>query len=208
MMSGYLSATSLLHRLPAGVKLAALAGLSLLILPADDPRLLGGALVLALCVYAALGRRALRRLMLLRPLLPLLVIMFALQAWAGEWTRAGYAAGLASALRILLMVLLADLVTLSTPLQAMMDTLERLLTPLARFGASPRKLALAVALVLRFVPVLMASWHARQEAWRARSTRRPSLALLPGFLAETLRLADQVADALDARGFRGDRPPP
>lgn len=201
MISGYLGGRTFLHRLPAGLKLAALAVLSLLILPLDDPRLLGCALAVTLAVYAGLGRPALARLGMLRPLLPLLALMVLLQAWSGDWTGAGFAAGVASVLRILLMVLLADLVTLSTPLQQMMDVLETILTPLRPLGASPRKLALAVALVLRFVPVLLASWRGREEAWRARSTRRPSLALVPGFLAETLRLADHVAEALDARGF-------
>lgn len=207
MMSGYLSGHSLLHRLPAGLKLGALALLSILILPLDDPRLLAGALAATLALYAALGHPALARLWTLRPLVPLLALMFVLQAWSGDWTAGGFAAGAASVLRILLMVLLADLVTLSTSLQQMMDALETLLTPLRPLGASPRKLALAVALVLRFVPVLLAAWRAREEAWRARSTRRPSLALVPGFLAETLRLADRVADALDARGFGRGRGP-
>lgn len=207
MMSGYLAGHSLLHRAPAGLKLAGLALLSLLILPTDDPWLLGGAMGATLGVYAALGRTALARIMLLRPLVPLLALMFMLQAWAGAWTAAGFEAGTASVLRILLMVLLADLVTLSTPLQQMMDALETALTPLHPLGLSPRKLALAMALVLRFVPVLLAAWRAREEAWRARSTRRPGLALMPGFLAETLRLADRVAEALDARGFGRGRGP-
>lgn len=207
MMSGYLSGRSLLHRLPAGLKLGALALLSILILPLDDPRLLAGALAATLALYASLGRPALARLRTLRPLAPLLALMFVLQAWSGDWTSAGFAAGAASVLRILLMVLLADLVTLSTSLQQMMDALETVLAPLRPLGASPRKLALAVALVLRFVPVLLAAWRAREEAWRARSTRRPSLALVPGFLAETLRLADHVAEALDARGFGRGRGP-
>ncbi|WP_341989247.1 energy-coupling factor transporter transmembrane component T [Azorhizobium sp. AG788] len=207
MMSGYLAGHSILHRLPAGLKLFALALLSLLILPMDAPWRLAGALVLTLAVYAALGRAALARVGLLRPLVPLLVLMFVLQAWAGDWTSAGLEAGMASVLRIVLMVLLADLVTLSTPLQHMMDALETVLRPLRPLGVSPRKLALAVALVLRFVPVLLSAWHAREEAWRARSTRRPSLALIPGFLADTLRLADRVAEALDARGFGRGRGP-
>ncbi|WP_029005103.1 energy-coupling factor transporter transmembrane component T [Azorhizobium doebereinerae] len=210
MMSSYLPGHSPLHRLPAGAKLLALAGLSLLLLPADSALLLAGALLAVLLAYAALGRRALARLALLRPLGPVLLLMVLLQAWAGDWSRAAVGAGFAVALRILLMVLLADLVTLSTPMQDMMDALERVLRPFERFGVAPRKLALAVALVVRFVPVLLSAWRAREEAWRARSTRRPALALVPGFLAQTLRLADHVADALDARGFGrpADRPSP
>ncbi|MGU3492625.1 CbiQ family ECF transporter T component [Xanthobacteraceae bacterium A53D] len=208
MMSGYLPGRSPLHRTPAGLKLAILAGLSILLLPATSLPLLGGALALVLAIYAGLGRRALARLALLRPLAPLLLIMFVLQLWAADWTSAGLLLGSVVVLRVLLMVLLADLVTLSTPMQDMMAVLERLLSPLARFGAAPRKVALAVALVIRFVPVLLAAWKGREDAWRARSTRRPGLALVPGFLTQTLRMADRVAEALDARGFgRTDKGP-
>ncbi|GGF52101.1 ABC transporter permease [Azorhizobium oxalatiphilum] len=211
MMSGYLPGRSPLHRLPAGVKLAALALASIALLPAKSLPLLVFGLALVLLAYAALGRRALARLTLLRPLAPVLAFMLLLQAWAGGWTPAGLMDGIAVTVRVLLMVLLADLVTLSTALEDMMAVLERLLAPLRRFGVSPRKLALAVALVIRFVPVLLAAWRGREEAWRARSTRRPSFSLLPGFLAHTLRLADQVAEALDARGFgrhEASAPPP
>lgn len=201
MIAAYLAIESPLHRLPAGVKLAGLAVASLLILPLTDPLLLLAALAAVLAAYAALGRRAVARLRLLKPLLPLIAILALLQGWTSGWAPA-----LATAARIVLMVLLADLVTLSTRLQDMMAALERLLTPLARLGLDTRRLSLAVALVLRFVPVILASWQGREEAWRARSPRRPSPALIAAFFAGTLKTADHVADALDARGFASRRP--
>jgi biotin transport system permease protein len=73
-----------------------------------------------------------------------------------------------------------------------------LLRPL---GVNPRKMALAVALVLRFVPVLLTRWRAREEAWKARTRRRVPVRLVAVFLADILQLADRVAESLDARGF-------
>lgn len=196
MIGGYLDARSPLHRLPAGVKLVALAVLSVLLLPIEAPAVLGLALGGVLLVYVRLGRRGMARLRQWLVLAPLLVIIGLLQLWAASWTVAA-----ASVLRILLMVLLADLVTLSTRLEDMMDAVLVVLRPLQRFGLDPRRLSLAVALVIRFVPVLLASWQARVEAWRARSGRRVGLALVGAFFAGALRSADQVAEALDARGF-------
>lgn len=196
MKGGYLTGDSLLHRLPAGVKLIGLALASIVILPVSDPRLLGLALAAVLAAYGSLGKRGVARLLHWLPLLPLLLLIGALQAWAVSASAAA-----SSVLRILVMVLMADLVTLSTRLEDMMDALGVVLRPLSVFGLDPRKLALAVALVLRFVPVLAAQWQARTEAWRARSPRRPGLALLVAFLAGALKSADQVAEALDARGF-------
>ena len=201
MIAGYLPGRSLLHRTPAGVKLIALALLSILILPLTDPVVLAMALAAVLIVYASFGRRGLTRILEWRSLLPLLVIIFLLQIWA-----ATPAVAVASVLRIAVMVLIADLVTLSTRLQDMMDALAVPMRPLARLGLDPARLSLAVALVLRFVPVLLASWRGREEAWRARSPRRPGLVLIGAFFSGALSTADQVAEALDARGFGA--PPP
>lgn len=196
MISVYLARRTWLHAVPAGIKLMALAAVSLALLPIDDWRWMAFGLVLALSFYASAGHEAVGRLRLLRPLLPLLAIIGLLQGYAGNWEL-----GLLAVARLVLMILLADLVTMTTTMQALMDALAPLLRPLRVVGLNPRKLTLAVALVVRFVPVLLANWEARAEAWRARTGRRPSVRLLVPFLAETLRLADRVGDALDARGF-------
>lgn len=202
MIAGYIERDGFLHRLPAGVKLGGLALMSVLVLPVSDPWLLGGLLAGIVLVYAGFGRVGWQRLRRWGALLPLLAFIALLQVWAGSWP-----AALASVLRILVMVLAADLVTLSTRLQDMMDVFTTLLAPFARLGLDVKRLALAVALVLRFVPVLFASWQGRSEAWRARSPRRPGLVLVGTFFAGALRMADQVAEALDARGFAASRNP-
>lgn len=196
MISGYLARDSVLHRLPAGAKLGGLAVLTLLLVPVTSPLVLIGALVVVLCVYLALGRDAVRRLAFLRTLLPLFLIIGVVHALANDWWSATGAV-----VRIVLMILLADLVTMTTTMQAMMDALAPVMRPLRVFGLDPRRLSLAVALVLRFVPVLLEAWRARGEAWRARTGRRVSFRLVAPFLAEALRMADQVAESLDARGF-------
>lgn len=202
MMTPYLARRTWLHGLPAGAKLAGLAGLSLALLPVTDWRVVTLCLAGTVALYASLGREALRGLAFLRPLLPLLVVIAVLQGATDTWQAAA-----AAAARLVLMVLLANLVTVTTTMQELMDALAPLLSPLRRFGVSPKKLALAVALVVRFVPVLLARWQAREEAWRARTGRRASVRLIAPFLAETLRMAEQVAEALDARGFEAAQPP-
>lgn len=196
MIAGYMEGTGPLHALPAGAKLIGLAALSILILPVTSPLLLAALLVPVLAAYAALGRPGLARLRRWTALVPLLAMLAVVQALVAS---PGDAALIV--LRIVLMVLLADLVTLSTRLQDMLDAIGTALSPLRGLGVDTRKLALAVALVLRFVPVLLANWQARAEAWRARSPRRPRLVLVGVFFVGALKMADQVAEALDARGF-------
>lgn len=196
MISAYLARPTWLHRVPAGAKLIAVAALSLIVLPVNDWRLLALGLVALLTLYATLGREALLRIAGLRPLVPILVGIGLLQVWADSWQAAG-----AALLRIVLMVLAADLVTMTTTMRALMAAVEPVLRPLRIFGLDPERLALAVALVLRFVPVLLAQWQAREEAWRARTSRRRPLRLVANFVAETLVMADHVSESLDARGF-------
>jgi biotin transport system permease protein len=203
MIGGYLSRTTWLHRLPAGLKLLMVASMSVALLPVQDWRLLALWLAVVTGLYGTLGRDAVRRLGLLKPIVPLLVIIGGLQGLSSQWKDGG-----SVVLRLLLMVLVADLVTMTTTMSALMDAVEPLFRLLRPLGVNSRKITLSVALVLRFIPVLLANWRAREEAWRARSRRRVPLRIVVLFLIETLRLADQVAEALDARGYgRAGRQP-
>jgi biotin transport system permease protein len=196
MISGYVSRQSWLHRVPAGVKLLAVAAISIAMLPVADWRILAAGIVLTVGIYASLGREVLRRLGLLRPLVPILIAIAVLQAWFDSWPVAAV-----SVSRILLMVMVANLITLTTTMQDMMAVLSPLFMPLRFLKVNPRAPALAIALVIRFVPVLMLAWQEREEAWRARTGRRGSLRLIPSFITETIRMTDHIAESLDARGF-------
>ncbi len=201
MIGGYVARRTWLHALPAGVKLVGLVASSLVLLGVGDYRILLGVLVLVALLYANFGRDGWARLSALRPLLPLLAIVGALQGYSAGWE-----AGAAVVIRLVAMVLLADLVTMSTTMSALMEAIEPPLRALGPRFVNSKKVSLAVALVLRFVPVLMTRWQARREAWQARSNRRVPLRLVAAFVAETLQLADQVAEALDARGFDAASP--
>ena len=97
----------------------------------------------------------------------------------------------------------ANFVTMTTRLTDMITVLETLTKPLARLGLSPRALALAVALTIRFIPVTLSRMQVIRESWRARSPRRPGWrVLLPATLA-ALDDAEAVAEALRARGGAG-----
>jgi biotin transport system permease protein len=196
MMTDGLAPKTWLHRIPAGIKLGSLALFSLLLLPVDDWRIVAGVLTIVLATYAGFGRPGFARLALLRPLVPLLVIVGGVQALSNGWH-----AGAVVSLRLLAMLLLADLVSMTTTMSALMDVLAPVFNLLRPLGVNPRKMALAVALVLRFVPVLLTRWRAREEAWKARTHRRVPVRLLAVFLADILQLADRVAESLDARGF-------
>ncbi|MCS0494369.1 energy-coupling factor transporter transmembrane protein EcfT [Ancylobacter sp. MQZ15Z-1] len=195
MISLYLAERTWLHGVPAGWKLLALALVSLFVAPFDALAPMAGLLAATLALYATLGRPALRQIALLRPMWPLIAILLAFHWWRGDPVL-----GVAVALRLLAMVLLANAVTMTTRMDAMMDAVEPLLRPLALVGVSPRAVALAVAMMIRFVPLLFALWEALGESWRARTGRRGGWRLLAPFCIQTLRLSHHTAEALAARG--------
>lgn len=197
MIGAFVPGSSWLHATPFAAKLLALVLFSIALNTVRDPAALALAAMVVLGLYASAGSRMLRRLGDLRALWPMLLVVALLQGWFDGWPVAA-----ATLLRIVALVGFASLVTFTTKTGEMLDTLAPLFAPLRLLGVNPRLPALAIGLVIRLVPMLLELWTARQEAWQARTGRRASIRLIPSFLAEALALADQLAEALDARGFQ------
>lgn len=185
-----------LHRLSAGAKLAALAVATVWIVALEAPLPVAGAAAGVAALHLALGLRiaghALRHL---RPLWPFAAVLLAWHLWTGDPLR-----GVLIGLRMGAAVALANLVTMTTRLDDMIAVMERLARPLSALGLPPRRLALAVALVIRFTPVLMGRAAQLADSWRARSPRRPGWRLAVPLALSALDDADRVAEALRARG--------
>jgi len=195
MISVYISGDSWMHRQPAGVKLLAVLALSIVVLAVQSLIWLLLMLFGAAGAYNSLGPKGRQRLFALRFLLPLILGLGFVQGFIVGWE-----AALRATLKIFVMIMAADLVTATTPTQAMLNCVQRLIDPVChRIGRDPRKISLAVALMIRFIPALSAQWQAQREAWFARSNRRPSLRLLTPFVAQALSRTDQIAESLQAR---------
>ncbi len=184
------------HRVAAGWKLAALCLFTVGLFALRGPGALGLALAGVGALYLPGGWPFLRAgLRMLRPLWPFLVILALWHSWIGAPE-----AGATVALRLIAAVAAANLVTMTTRLSDMIVVVERLAAPLARLGLSPRMLALAIALVIRFVPELSERAAQLREAWRARSPRRVGWRVVVPVTLAALDDAEHVADALRARG--------
>ena len=85
----------------------------------------------------------------------------------------------------------------------MLAVLMRLLSPLTRLGLPGDRIALAVALVIRFIPVLTERITLIRCAWSARSPRPPGWRLMVPAALAALDEAEHVAEALRARGGAG-----
>jgi len=184
------------HGVPAGSKLAALSVTTAILFALNDPIWLGtgvaGAAALTLSSGWTFARAAFHALRILIPFLILIA------AWHGLTGQA--AAGCALALRLLAALALANFVTMTTRLSDMIDVAAWLMTPLRRFGLSTRAFELAIALVIRFTPVIARKGSLLNDAWRARARRRTSWQIVIPLAALALDDADHAAEALRARG--------
>lgn len=186
------------HRVPAGAKLAALAVATTSLFLIVSPLLLAGAFVATGGLYLSGGRRfagtGLRQLV---PLWPFVLIVGLWHLWTSD-----LAAGAAILLRMVAAVALANFVTMTTRLSDMLAVFERLARPLAPI-LPPRRLALAFALVIRFIPVMLERLGQIRQSWQARSSRSPRWRVLVPATLAALEDADRVAEALRARGGAG-----
>ncbi|ODN69701.1 energy-coupling factor transporter transmembrane component T family protein [Methylobrevis pamukkalensis] len=112
---------------------------------------------------------------------------------------------LVAALRVLALMSAAAAVSLTTPMDAILGLIERGLAP---FGPRGRRaaawLGLAVGLVLRLVPQIFAEIGLIREAQAARGLRVSPLHLVVPLVIRNLVRADDIAEALEARGFPPD----
>ncbi|MFP3920504.1 MAG: energy-coupling factor transporter transmembrane component T family protein [Dichotomicrobium sp.] len=200
MMALYVHRNSLLHRLSPGVKLAglALAGAAVFVLPGFVWQAAVLAVVILLYRLARLPLAETARA--LKPVIVLIAAIGLFQLFA-----AGPLAAAVIAARIITLVLLAALVTLTTPFTAMIDTFARAAALLRPLGVNPHKVGLAAALAVRFIPVLLSDYREIQDARRGRGARSPGLFAAGPLLIKTLRMAGTLADAVEARGFENRR---
>lgn len=195
MISLYVQRDTWLHRLPAGIKLIGLAAVSVALYPVSVAGWLVPCLVAVVAAYASLGAGGLSRLWIVKPLIPMFVLIVGVQWWTQSLNDA-----LVMLQRMLVVIWLANLVTLTTKMDAMMNAVMPLLTPLKWVRVDPARVAFAVALLVRFVPVLMAVMLNLMEAWKARGGGRQVWRLAIPMMINAIRLSDHVSEALAARG--------
>lgn len=125
----------------------------------------------------------------------------------------GVYVGILMVLRIIFLVVVSSLLTLTTSPIALTDGLEYLMKPLKRVGVPSHEIAMMMTIALRFIPTLMEETEKIMKAQMARGAdfesgnifrRAKSLIplLIPLFVS-AFRRADDLAIAMEARCYRG-----
>jgi len=201
----YVPRASPVHRLPAGWKLLALAGLSALVFAVPTLPVVGAALTTVLLIGVAARLPAGLLVRQARAVLWWLVALFVLHALLTD-----VRTGTVTVLRLLTLVLAAAVVTATTRVTEMVAVVERVCAPLRWVGVRPARIGLVIAMALRFIPLISERADRIREAQAARGGsvrgfRGLTTTVVP-LLVQVLQLAHTVSEALDARGA-DDVPP-
>ena len=191
----YRPGRSPLHRAPAWAKLVVLIAAGAASLLLDRPWQVAAALGVVVAGYAVAGVPPRVMLRQARPLVWILGAVAVFHVLATGWERAVVVVGV-----LLALVLLAALVTLTTRTVDLVDVLVAWLRPLRPLRVDPERVGLLLALAIRSVPVVVGLAQEVRDAQRARGlTASPSAYAVP-LVIRSLRHADELGEALAARG--------
>lgn len=188
--------STFIHRLPAAIKLSCLFCLSLLLFYFPDVWFATITLCIVYGLFLAAGFRPSRPFVELKKIMWFLIALFIVQYFSSNLV-----AAILICLRLSTLVLLATLVTLTTPFTKMMAFLEKFFTFTRLFGANPAKISLALSLTLRFIAVFSDICSEVREAQKARGLENNVIALVMPVLVRSLKIQADVAAAIEARSY-------
>lgn len=188
-----------LFRLGTGVKYLLLLAVTIPPLAAGTWWVTAAALAVVLALLWTSGVTPVRALRIGWVLWMLLAVMAAYHLISLNPTAAVVQSG-----NILVAVLAARMLTLTTSTPVLMDALARGLAPVRWLRIDPQQVALAVALMIRSVPYLIGSIDDARDAARARGRDRNPALLLTPVVVGAVAYAERTGEALHARGLPED----
>lgn len=196
MIGTYVAGSSLLHRARPGAKVV--ATLLLVTVLGLFPRwwlVLG--VVAVLVVAYPLARLPLRELLRsLRGILVLGVALAAIQVWWHGPERTVEIIG-----QLVVAVLAGNLVMMTTRVSDMVRTLSLVAIPLRPLGVRRERVELLLSLTIGCIPRVALAMTTAREAAQARGVRPRLRVVVPSVVVAIVREADEVGDAVAARGL-------
>lgn len=192
----YVDADTIIHRIPAAVKFLVLIGFILVTSLAVHTLPWAAAslfLPLALFPVARIPFRV-----ALGQLVPPLYLLVALAAF--QWWQKDFLSAAIMFLTIYAAISGAVLLTLTTKVSEMMDSLDRALAPLGRLGVPVENITLAMSLTIRLLPLMLGTVVEVLDARKARGATASLTAFGTPVIIRSIRRARAMGEALQARG--------
>lgn len=197
MGSLYSEVATWLHRWSAGLKLLLLAAFGTLLFLIAAPWVLAGCGVACLVLWISLGQATQVARRLMRSVIVAALLVAGFHVFMGNPVLATL-----SSLRLVCASTLGIVLTITTRPSDLVEVLEWLLAPLARLGIPTERVAMQLALMLRFTEHFFVQWTKLDEVYRLRTGKSGGLRLIAPLTIHMLQATRRVADALWARlGF-------
>lgn len=225
----YLPGETSIHRLDPRTKIIAAAILITLLLFIKSYQPYGFFLLFTTAVIIASGIPISYALCGLKPMLPVLVLMWFFQLflysapeaevivswWIFSATDAGLHMGNLITLRVFFLFTIITILTLTTSIVSLTDGLESLLKPLRMIGIPSQELVMTMIIALRFVLILAEELDKIIKAQMARGvafdrgnfiqkTRNLFPVFLPLFI-NAFKRAEELIVAMEARSYTGGK---
>ncbi len=226
MLGQYIPGSSILHRLDPRTKIiwTALLMVAVFMIESWQEYVMMGALTLILLLISGVPIK--QSLKGIKPLLLILIITAVLNIFFIDGRtlfeigpiRVTYE-GLISAVklffRLVILIITASLMTLTTTPMAMTDGIEKLLKPLERIGVPAHEIAMMMSIALRFIPTLMEETERIMKAQASRgadfdtgsifSRVKSFIPVLVPLFVSAFKRADELAEAMESRCYRGGK---
>ena len=188
-----------IHRLPAGLKLLIVFFVSIGLFYFASLPLAIVSLIVVWCLFFLAGFPFFKPVLELKKISWLLAALFIVQYFSVNFESAALIV-----IRLSSLLLLATLVTLTTPFSKMMACFEKLFSFMRVFGVNPAKISLGLSLTLRFIAVFSDISQEVREAQKARGLENSVFAVIIPVLIRSLKVQADVAAAIEARCFDED----
>lgn len=221
----YFPGNSAVHRVDPRMKIVLTIVLLVGVFLSDG--FLGFGLILGFILAAARSTKIGLKFILrgLRPILFIVIFTFILNLFmqsGGEilfqWkfmriTTGGLRTAVYMAIRLMLLVVASQLLTLTTSSLSLTDGMEALMRPLTKIKFPAHEIAMMMSIALRFIPTLMEETDKIMNAQKARGAdfesgnvikrAKAMVPLLVPLFVSAFRRADELALAMEARCYRG-----
>ena len=192
----YVDADTIIHRIPAAVKFLVLIGFILVTSLAVHTLPWAAASLFLPLVLFPVARIPFR--VALGQLAPPLYLLVALAAF--QWWQKDFLSAAIMFLTIYAAISGAVLLTLTTKVSEMMDSLDRALAPLGCLGVPVENITLAMSLTIRLLPLMLGTVVEVLDARKARGTTASLTAFGTPVIIRSIRRARGMGEALQARG--------
>ncbi|MFO7891220.1 MAG: energy-coupling factor transporter transmembrane component T [bacterium] len=130
----------------------------------------------------------------------------------GDISLEGLYKGFFYTFRLIILIILAGLLTLTTSPMSLTDGMERFLKPFKKLGLPAHEIAMTISIAMRFIPILIEESERIKKAQISRGAKfegniinrtKSIIPLVVPLFISGFRKANELSLAMEARGYKG-----